>query len=340
MVELCGRMGERTSGNLVRVAREAMATRFEVALDGGEPANLRALAEEALAEVDRLEAQLSFYRRESELSGLNARAGLGPVRVDPRFLRLLERAVALGEATGGAFDPTVGPLVRCWGFAGGEGRVPDPQEAEAALAVVGLNHLILAEDDCSVAFDCDGVTLDLGAIGKGYALERAAAILREGEVSAALLHAGTSSVYGLGAPGGEAAWKVAIRHPLQPEDVIAVASLRDQALGVSAPHGKYFDLGGVRYGHVIDPRSGRPVRAALLAAVLTNSPTDADALSTGLLALGEGGLDTVCAWSEGTATLVVAQGVDGGDVKVHSRGWDESPPHPRPLSTHFVERGD
>src|SRR5262249_48591608 len=116
---------------MVRHARRAMATRFEVALWGADPIRLRAMAEEALGEIERLEAQLSFYRPESELSGLNACAAAGPVVVEPGFFRLLQRAVELSRATGGAFDPTVAPLVGCWGFAGGGGRVPDPEEIQA-----------------------------------------------------------------------------------------------------------------------------------------------------------------------------------------------------------------
>src|SRR5262245_58849279 len=108
--------GTEPAAILVRHAREAMATRFEVALWGEDPVRLRAMAEEALAEIERLEAQLSYYRPESELSGLNRSAAASPVVVEPQFFHLLRRAVELSDATGGAFDPTVAPLLRCWGF--------------------------------------------------------------------------------------------------------------------------------------------------------------------------------------------------------------------------------
>src|SRR5947207_192503 len=155
----------------VLLARHAMATRFELLLPGEDHSRLRAAGEEALDEIERLEAQLSFYRPSSEISELNARAAREPVAVDPRLFRLLQRAQALSEATEGAFDITVAPLMRCWGFVGGAGRLPEAGELEAARAVVGMHRVELDEDSFTVRFTDEGVMLDLGAIGKGYALE-------------------------------------------------------------------------------------------------------------------------------------------------------------------------
>jgi thiamine biosynthesis lipoprotein len=264
-----------------------MATRFELLLYGDDATYLRAAGEEALDEIERLEEQLSFYRASSEISDLNARAAREPVPVDPRLFRLLQRAKALSEATEGAFDVTVGPLMRCWGFIGGTGRLPDPDELAAARAVVGMRRVELDEDACTVRFLAAGVTLDLGGIGKGHALERAACLLTEAGITSALLHGGTSTVVAIGAPPGEAHWSVAFQHPRDPDQQVAVVTLRDEALSVSAAHGKAFEADGRLLGHVIDPRTGQPVAGAQLAAVAMTSATDSDALSTALLTLGE-----------------------------------------------------
>jgi thiamine biosynthesis lipoprotein len=306
---------------VVRHARQAMATRFEIALHGPDAVNLRAVAEEALAEVERLEAQLSFYRPESELSDLNARAAGEWVVLDPRFFALLQHAAELSRHTGGAFDPTVAPLVRCWGFADGAGRVPAEQEIEEARQQVGSDQIEFDEEAFAVRFRRPGVTIDLGAIGKGYAIDRAVAILREQAVSAALLHGGTSSVFGLGSPPeSPEGWKIGLRHPTRPDERLTTVVLRDRALGVSAPHGKFFQSEGERYGHVINPRSGRPVRAALLAAVVTDSATEADALSTALLTLGESGLEFIGRRWPDAAALVALESGDG-EARVASLAW-------------------
>lgn len=269
-----------------------MATRFELVLPGEDPVRLRAAGEEALDEIERLEVQLSFYRPSSEISDLNSRAAREPVAVDPRLFRLLQRAKALSEATDGAFDITVAPLMRCWGFVGGTGRLPDPEELDAARAVVGMERVELDEEAFTVRFLAEGVTLDLGAIGKGYALERAAELLVEAGVTSALLHGGTSTVVALGAPPDAEHWSIAIQHPTRPDEHVAVVPLRDESLSVSAVHGKAFEAEGRLLGHVLDPRTGQPVMGAQLAAVAMPSATDSDALSTGLLILGEEWLPT------------------------------------------------
>jgi FAD:protein FMN transferase len=307
-----------------------MGTRFELVLCSDNPAFLRAAGEEALDEVERLEAQLSFYRPESELSGINARAATEPVIVEPRFFAFLERIACLSAATGGAFDVTVAPLMRCWGFVGGMGRPPDPEVLAEARRCVGMRHVLLDPAARTVRFLQPGMSLDLGAVGKGYAVQRAVALLREAGVTAALMHAGTSTVAALGAPPDADAWTVAIRCPpsvsaAEPPgaegDVragphLALARLRDRALSVSGAHGKSFTLDGRRYGHVIDPRTGRPVQGALLAALITSSPTDGDALSTALLTLGAAGPPLLQRHDPTARGLVLLEAEDDGEPSI------------------------
>jgi thiamine biosynthesis lipoprotein len=275
---------------LTRLSLNAMATRFEIALWEADPGRLRAAGEEALREIERLDAELSFYRPDSELSRLNASAGRGAVRAAPEMFRLLSLARELHHKTDGAFDVTIGPLMRAWGLTGGAGKVPGPGKLEQARAVVGMQHIVLDDASSTVSFDRQGVRIDLGAIGKGYAIERAAEMLVDSGVTSGIIHGGTSAAYGIGTPPGQPAWRVGIRNPDNADDEMECVDLVDNCLCVSAVHGKSFSDGGKTYGHVIDPRSGMPVDHTPLAAVTGPSSTVCDALSTALLVLGKEGL--------------------------------------------------
>jgi FAD:protein FMN transferase len=277
----------------VAVARYAMATRFEIVLHGPDPVSLRAAAEEALDEIERLEQRLSFYRSSSDIGRINAQGFTTPVRVDPRTFLLIERAQRLHAATGGTLDVTVGPLLQCWGLAGGAGRIPSARERAAALERMGPHRIVLDPQARTVGLDRPGVSLDFGAIGKGCAVESAAEILREAGVKSALLHGGTSTIYAIGAPPGAERWTVAVQDPDGPPGasgrpaLLATIDLKDEALSVSTVSGKAFTLEGRTYGHVLDPRTGEPVTNAVLAAVALSSATEADAFSTALLVGGE-----------------------------------------------------
>lgn len=273
----------------------SMATEFELLVYGDRETYLQSVTEAVFQEISRLEAQLSFYNPNSDISDLNRRAAHGAVVVEPRLFHLLAKAKALSEATGGAFDPTVAPLMRCWGFVGASGSMPTAEAIAEARKVVGMHHLHLDARAYTVEFDTDGVQLDLGAIGKGYGVECAVELLREYEIEAALLHGGTSTAYALGRPPDADAWTVAVQRPFDttPGHHLTRLTLRDEALSVSAPHGKWFASEGRRYGHVIDPRTGYPAGNALLSALVTASATDSDALSTALLTLGPEGLPVI-----------------------------------------------
>jgi len=303
---------------LVTLALNAMATRFELVLHGENTTRLRAAGEAALKEVERQEAQLSLYRPTSEIARVNALAARQPVRVSPTVFRLLQHARQLEGESGGAFDIAVAPLVRCWGFMHGTGRVPEAAEIEAARSRAGLAHVMLDEENYSVSFDQEGVMIDLGAIGKGHAIDGAVDLLREAGVTCALLHGGTSTVYGLGAPPGADGWKIAIAPaPDQPPRPMAVV-LRDNALSVSAVWGKSFEADGKKFGHVIDPRTGWPVNNAVQAAVVLSSATETDALSTALLVVGLEGHEAISRLRPDMRTLVVAPAEQ--DFHFKSRG--------------------
>lgn len=313
----------------VTLARHAMATRFELVLHGANPVALRAAGEEALEEIERLENRLSLFRPASEIAQVNARAARQPVRVTPEVFALLQHARKMSEASGGAFDITVAPLVRCWGFHEGAGHLPRPEELAEARAGVGMALVELDPAHYTVRFAREGVMLDLGAIGKGYAIERAADLLREAGVSSALLHGGTSTIYALGRPPEREHWELAVENPrtamsrpgARPANEaipLAQVSLTDQALSVSAVWGKCFTAEGKVLGHVLDPRTGQPVTGALLAAVILPSATDTDALSTALLTLGFEGQELLGRSHPEMRSLVVAD--FNGKLEARAKG--------------------
>jgi FAD:protein FMN transferase len=306
----------------VTVACHAMATRFEIVLHGENPASLRAAGEEALRQIEQLEAQLSLFRAGSEIAHLNACAAKEPVRVTPGLFALLRQAQELCEESGGAFDITVGPLVRCWGYMGGEGRFPRPEEVVEARAKVGMALVRLNASDYSVQFAREGVMLNLGAIGKGYAVERTVEVLHEAGITSALIHGGTSTVQALGPPPGEEFWKIAIETPSPvpdaPPTLLATVPLKEEAMSVSAVWGNSFQVAGRTYGHIIDPRTGEPAIGTVLAAVVLPSATETDALSTALLTLGAAGHDTIARLRPGMRTLVVSE--SGGQLHVEAKG--------------------
>jgi thiamine biosynthesis lipoprotein len=280
---------------LLRFARTAMATVFEVLLPWGTP-NADTAAAAALDEVERLEAQLTVYRDSSEVSRLNRLAGIAPVPVEPGLFELLELAARLAGETAGAFDITTGPLVKAWGFFHRQGRVPDAAELATALAAVGMEHVVLDATRRSARFRRPGVEINLGSIGKGYTLDRVGDLLRRRYgVTAGLLNGGTSSVLALGTPPNDPnGWTVGLKHPADPEQRLAVVRLRGRALATSAATYQHIAYNDRKLGHLLDPRSGRPAEGVALAAAFAPTAAEADALATAFYVLGPDGTRRYC----------------------------------------------
>ncbi|MCS7224297.1 MAG: FAD:protein FMN transferase [Armatimonadetes bacterium] len=275
----------------VFLATEAMATRFELYLIGSDPARLRAVGEEALAEIRQLDRLLSRFRPDSDIGRINAAKAGEKVRVDGRTFRLLQEAIAISQKTEGAFDISVGPLLRCWGIAHQRDRLPSVKEREKARLLVGPHHLQLDQRTLTVEKDADQVQVDLGAIGKGYALDRAVQILLDQGMTSFFLHGGTSSAIGWGEREKGQPWTVALGNQSNGNEEPITLALNNVALSVSTPLGRFSTLTpngkpsrrGRLIGHTIDPRTGLPVKGPTLSAVLSPSATVADALSTAAL---------------------------------------------------------
>jgi thiamine biosynthesis lipoprotein len=274
------------SRNLFHETRPAMGTSFEVYLYAPDRAAAKELFELVFVEVERLEGALSNYRPSSEISRINRLAGRQKVTTDPEIFGLIERSLAFSRQTTGAFDITVGPLTKAWGFFRGQGGLPSEKELVRARARTGWRFVELDVDSRMIRFLRPDIELDLGGVGKGYALDRVAAVLEARGVQTALVSAGQSSYLALGAPPGEKGWLVHVPHPEDRSKRLSSVFLKDEALSTSGSTEKFFELEGRRYSHIINPRTGYPVEGIVQVTVSSSTAESADALSTSLFVLG------------------------------------------------------
>jgi thiamine biosynthesis lipoprotein len=308
---------------LLRFSRPAMATTFEMFLPLATP-SARDAARAALDEVDCLETQLSAFRDTSEISSINRHGYPGPVAVEPRLFALLGFAAKLSVDTNGAFDLTTGPLTRAWGFFNRQGHVPTTAACQAALTAVGMDKIILDRHATALRFTHTGVELNLGSIGKGYALDQAAQVLRERYgVTSALLHGGHSSIYGFGTGAGDPlGWSVGIRHPWQPQRRLALIRLQDRALGTSAASFQHFDDAGRKLGHILDPRTGWPAEGIASASAVAPTAAAADALATAFFVMGVEGTRDYCARHPGIGAVLLPDGESASPVVLGLAGHE------------------
>lgn len=270
----------------VELADEVMGTTFDVVVYGRDPAALQAAGRAALAEASRLDALLSNYKPDSEWSAMNRTAASRPFTASPELFALLEASAAYSRASDGAFDISVGPLMTVWGFFRGEGALPSGPEIAAGLARVGHGHVILDSAARSVRFARPGVELDPGGIGKGYAIDRMADLLRSRGVTRAWISAGGSTIYGLGRPPDDPrGWPVTIRSPRNPR-LAAAVFLDDLSLSTSGSDAKFFRAGGRTYAHIMDPRTGYPASGTSLVSVLAPRAIDSEAWTTAYFVQG------------------------------------------------------
>jgi thiamine biosynthesis lipoprotein len=290
---------------LVRTGRRAMATQFEIIL----PFNSRNAADASIAAldlIDGLEDQLSAFRPHSELVQLNHRAFQNEVGIETRLFDLLRLAAGITRETQGAFDVAAGALSKAWGFYQRSGRVPSVPERAAAMAQTGMRYVILNEESQSVRYLRKGLEINLGGIGKGYALDRAGQALRELGVSAGLIHGGMSSVLAMGAPAEEPrGWMVSLRHPWTEGRSLGSVYLRDRALGTSAATYQFFEYNGRKLGHILDPRKGWPAEGLQQVTVIAHTAAEADALSTAFYVMGLDAATEYCRTHPQVAAIIL-----------------------------------
>lgn len=288
----CGRV------DTVRVSetRRVMGVPWTITLYARSEAVGRAAAAAAFAEVERLEGILSDYDETSELSRLSAAAPTAaPLAVSDDLWRTLERSVAIRDATGGAFDPTVGPLTRLWRQSRRSGELPRPDKLAAALTAVGPEKLVLDRERRAVKLMAAGMRLDLGGIGMGYAIDCALEVLRKRSIAAAMVDA-SGDIGVSGPPPGTSGWRVEVA-PLDPTAAGATRQtlvLANAAVTTSGDARQGVEIAGVRFSHIVDPRTGIGVVGPTAVTVIAADCATADALATAASVLGpEEGLRAV-----------------------------------------------
>jgi thiamine biosynthesis lipoprotein len=292
----------------LHVNRAAMACRFEVTLPLSNQSGVL-VAREALDEVDRLEQQMTVFRESSEVSHINRHAASGPVKVEPSLFALLVRARELYRETEGAFDITAGPLTKTWGFFRREGRLPDQNEVASARSLVSSEKLLLDYEARTIQFERSGVEINLGSIGKGYALDRVAALIRKGGVRNALLNAGSSSMRAIGRGGaGQSGWSIGLRHPRHQDRRLALLTVHDCALSTSGSEEQFFEVDGKRFGHILDPRSGQPAEGVTSVTVVAQSAAVSDALATAFFVGGRELAERYCATHPDVLVIMLESG--------------------------------
>jgi thiamine biosynthesis lipoprotein len=255
-----------------------MGSTYTVELYGYDRVKLEAAADAALDEARRLDDLLSNYKPESEWSQVNRFAAERPLRVSPELFQLLSDCLEYSRRSEGAFDISVGPLMKVWGFYKGTGHLPHRAEVAAAMTKVGYRHIHLDAANRTVRFDRAGVEIDPGGIGKGYAVDRMVDILRQNGIATALVAGSGSSIYGLGAPPDQPqGWPVEIKDPWDTRKTVAQVFLKNMSMSTSGSYEKFFRAEGRIYAHIMDPRTGYPAQGSVAVSVISPRTIDSEA---------------------------------------------------------------
>jgi thiamine biosynthesis lipoprotein len=266
---------------------DAMGSTYSVVLYDEDRNKMQTAADHALEEARRLDNLLSNYKPESEWSKVNREASAHPVRISNEVFDLLAACMEYSRRSEGAFDISVGPLMKIWGFYKGTGHMPKPGEIDAARRAVGYRHIVLDRAAHTVYFDQPGFNIDPGGIGKGYAVDRMVDILRRAGIRNALISAAGSSIYCLGQPPGESGWRIQIEDPKDEGRPSVVgerargrateAVLKNESISTSGSSEKFFVADGKVWSHIMDPRTGYPARGVLSVSVIAPRTLDTEA---------------------------------------------------------------
>jgi FAD:protein FMN transferase len=286
-------------------AMDLMGTRVSVELWHEDEARGRELVAEVMEEYRRIDRDMSTYKPDSEISRVNAHAAEGPMRIGAELFSMIERSLELSVASHGAFDITYDSVAYLYDFR--ERKRPSDSEISARLGAVDYRHVVLEREASTVRFTMPGVRINLGGIAKGYAVEHAADLLRSRGVEHALLNAGGDTRV-IGDRRGQP-WIVGIRHPRQADEVVTRLPIVDEAISTSGDYERFFEEGGRRYHHIINPSTGRPTEGILTVTVIGPDGTMTDGLDTAIFVLGvEGGLEMIKSYPDYETIIVDATG--------------------------------
>ncbi|MDG2389490.1 MAG: FAD:protein FMN transferase [Planctomycetaceae bacterium] len=307
-----------SAGPSVRLGTTAMAADFVIMMNPG-PADQVLVASDVLQEIHQLEQEMTVYKSDGELYLLNQLAKSGASQaVSPRLHEVIQLSIQIAEQTHGAYDPTSGPLIDLWKSARQEGEIPTVEQIESTLRKCGYQHLLLDQSTKTLSYGVDGLELNLGGIGKGYAIDCLGHQLKTRSQTNWLMHGGKSSLFAAGQHHQSGGWPVGVRNPLFPNERLATLMLRNQGMSTSGAGIQFFRHQGKRYGHLLDPRTGLPAENVLSVTVLAPTAAEADALSTAFFVMGLEKTGEYCDTHPEIGVMLVPPPQAGRRLKVHT----------------------
>lgn len=285
-----------------------MGSRFDLTVVAATEAEGNAYIDTAIAEITRIEKLISDWDPSSQTSEINRNAGIRPVKVDKELFDLIQRSIAISKLTDGAFDISYASMDKIWKFDGSMTVMPSPEEIQASVERVGYEKIILDLDSQTVFLSEKGMKIGFGAIGKGYAADKAKQLLMEKGVVAGIINAsGDMNTWGKQPDGTD--WMVAITNPMNKDNAFGILPLKQGAVVTSGDYEKFVEFDGIRYGHIINPKTGYPATGIISVTIFAASAELADALATAVFVLGtEVGLDRINQLPEVECIIVDAQG--------------------------------
>lgn len=275
LVAACGKQQDR----LLKVTRTSLHTITSMTVVTSNEQQAQQAIDAAYRELERLGQMLNFYADDSELTSINKNAGIRPVKVSPETFDVIQKAVFASENTEGAFDATVGPLVKLWDFK--KGVIPDKDDIEELLDQVGYQNIVLDSAAQTVYLKEEGAQIDLGGILKGYAADKASLVLQKNGLSSGIVTVG-GEVRAFGNKPDGTPWIVGIQNPRQKgpnDEVIATIALSNRSISTSGDYIKFFEKDGVRYHHILNPKTGYPAEQCGSVTVIANDGVTADGFS-------------------------------------------------------------
>ncbi|WP_274476535.1 FAD:protein FMN transferase [Mangrovimonas aestuarii] len=270
-----------------------MGSRFEITVVAQTETEANQYIDIAVDEISRIEKLISSWDANSQTSLINKNAGVKPVKVDKELIDLIERSIGISKLTDGAFDISYASMDKIWKFDGSMDQMPNEEEIKNSVAKVGYQNIVIDRAQGTVFLKLKGMKIGFGAIGKGYAADKAKTLLIEkGVVSGIINASGDMSTWGV-QPNGEE-WKVAITNPMDKSKAFALLPITDGAVVTSGDYEKYVSFNGVRYSHIIDPRTGYPATGILSVTIFAPMAELADALATSVFVMGKDvGIDRI-----------------------------------------------
>ena len=292
----------------IRRTQFIMGTLVEITVSHSDPDLIQAVTTQAFDEMKRIEQLMSTYLPDSEISRINRAAGKEAVPVSPEVEEVIREGIYWSEQSGGAFDITVEPLVQLWDFDGEKEIIPSENTIRKTASLVNYKNIELK--DHTVRLKNQGMAINVGGLAKGYAVDRAIAILR-GKVPNGIVNAG-GDLFAFGEKTQGTSWNIGLQHPRKPQDLMAAFAVKNQAIATSGDYQRYFIKDGVRYHHIFDPRNGKPARLMISATIITTEVMDADALATAVFVMGPAkGIEWIDAMENVEAMVVLEDGSIG-----------------------------